>query len=147
MYPVMDKVSPQRERELRAEWKRDYKSLGKKYPRLPTIGLVELSVITVPAWARKKAVKGLTITETSVWLRRINARELMREDQRSGGIPQVTWTSCRPCRICKRTLIGLEAEHRFFLDLRMTGEWTTCGPDCAPLEHERLSRRGRKATV
>ena len=138
MYPALDHVSPRRERQLRREWKAKYKALGLKYPRLPTIGFVETTAIKIPEWAFAKRIKGLTETDNSIWLRRILARELMREDEDAGGTPRVTWTSWKVCRICRRNLLGPEAENRFFLDLRITGEWTCCGPDCQDIERARL---------
>lgn len=131
---------------MRREWKKRYKDLGLKYPRLPTIGFVEVTAITIPDWAWAKRIKGLTDTKMSIWLRRILARELMREDEAAGGTPKVTWTSMRKCRICRRVLIGAEAENRFFLDLKVTGEWTACGPDCVQLEAVRLQSQQQRKT-
>jgi hypothetical protein len=149
-YPVLDYVSPRRERQLRREWKAAYKARGMKYPRLPTVGFVEVTAIRIPEWAWAKRIKGLTDTNKSIWLRRILARELMREDEDAGGTPRVTWTSMRKCRICRRVLLGPEAENRFMLDLKFTGEWTACGPECLELEASRieskqqLNRQGKR---
>lgn len=123
---------------MRREWKAAYKARGMKYPRIPTIGFVELDVITVPEWAWAKRIKGLTDTRKNIWLRRILARELMREDEAAGGTPKVTWTSTRRCRICRRVLLGVDAENRFLLDLKMCGEWTTCSPECVEIEASRI---------
>lgn len=148
MYPPLDYVSRHRERELRRQWKREHRARGMTYPKLATIGMVALTAITIPAEMRAKRIKGLTVTDTSIWLRRMAARELMTLDEQAGGQPRVTWTNYRPCWICKRPLIGLEADHRFRLDLKFEGFRIPCSPECPELERVRLdSKRRKRLTV
>lgn len=99
-------------------------------PRLRTIGLVELDVLVVPEWARRKAIPGLTLTGASVWLGRIAARALERMDREAGGEPKLTLSAYRPCKVCGRPLLGEEAEARWELDKKFQGESKPCGPGC-----------------
>lgn len=137
--PYQSPVSMERGR--RREGRRIAKAQGKKYPRLRTIVLVELDVITCPEWAWHKAVKGLTRTDKSIWLRRILARTLAREDEDAGGQPKLTFTQYRPCNICKRALLGVEAEHRWSLDRKFEGARIPCSPECTEIEFSRLQSR------
>lgn len=118
------------------------KARGQATPRLRMVALVELDAIEVPAWARRKAVPGLTVTETSVWLGRIAARMLEREDQRAGGSPRLTMTGYRPCRLCGRARLGADAEYRLELDRQYGGASMPCGPECSELQAARKARRG-----
>ena len=143
-YPPLDHVSPREERRLRREWKAEYKARGMQYPRLHTLGFVELDRIKVPEWAWYKRIKGLTADDKHIWLRRILARELFREDQDAGGHPKITFAPYRPCKICKRPLIGPEAEQRFLLDLTYAGKYSICGPDCVETERIMLEAKAAK---
>lgn len=134
MNPPLQHCTARRERQLRKQWRREYKERGEKYPKLATIGLVELDAITCPEWAWFKAVPGLTRTDKIIWLRRILARHLVREDQDAGGNPKITFTYYRPCKICKRPLIGPDAENRWNLDRRWEGWRIPCAPDCVECE-------------
>lgn len=132
----------QRSRIWRREEDREFaRNCGFKLPILKQIALVELDAIYVPAWARARAIKGLTITDSTVWLKRIAANRLCREDREAGGTPKLTIESYRRCNICKRVLLGPEAEARFDLDRRFEGQRITCGPDCAELEKARKKRK------
>lgn len=142
--PPIDGCTLQREREIRRAARRNYKARGAKFPRLATIGFVELDAIKVPEWAWFKAVPGLTRTDKSIWLRRILARELFREDQEAGGNPKITFTYWRPCKICKRSLVGPEAEHRWHLDRKWEGFRIPCGPDCIEIERANLESREKR---
>jgi hypothetical protein len=105
---------------------------GKAYATVWTIALVELDAIPVPAWAIRKAIRGLTITASSVWLRRQAAAYLVNLDEDVGGHPKVTPASFRRCGICQRALIGVEAEMRGEQDRKWMGEQVPCGPECLP---------------
>src|SRR5580698_799785 len=118
-----------RERQYRREARRTARSLGFRLPTLAQVALVELDAIYVPDWALKKAIRGLTVTNSSVWLRRIAANLLARIDREAGGTPKVTPTAYRRCPMCDRALLGVEAEQRFELDKKWTGNQTPCGPD------------------
>lgn len=107
------------------------------------MALVELDKIPVPQWARDKAIPGLTLTGNSVWLGRIAARALARLDQSVGGRPQLTFEVYRPCRICRRPLLGPAAEHRLELDRKFEGWRIPCGPECVEIETARKQRKGR----
>ena len=99
--------------------------------------MVELSALTVPEWARKKAIRGLTITDTKVWLGRIAANFLARLDREAGGVSRITLSEYRRCGICDRPLLGVEAVERFEQDRRFAGEFTKCGPDCVQRDRRR----------
>jgi hypothetical protein len=113
---------------------------------LAHIALVELDAIDVPGWARRKAIRGLSVERDKIWLRRIAANLLARLDIEAGGQPKVTPTEFRRCGICDRPLLGEEAQIRFDLDRRFEGHRIPCGPDCVELERIHLEqRRGRRA--
>lgn len=132
----------QRSRVWHREEDRDFaRKIGFKLPILKQIALVELDAIMVPDWARKKAIKGLTITNSSVWLRRIAANFLCRLDREAGGTPRLTVTDYRRCNNCKRVLLGPDAQARFELDRKYEGQRITCGPDCAELQKSRRKRK------
>lgn len=143
--PVWRWPANRRERAARKIDRERRAARGMATPRLRTVMLVELDAIPMPEWARRKAIQGLTLTESSVWLGRIAGRILEREDQRAGGSPRVTVERYRPCRVCKRPLLGLDAERRLELDRKWNGERIPCGPECAEIQAARLKRRGRAA--
>lgn len=123
-----------RERRWRKEDRAIAKAVGWRLPILVRVALVELDVIRVPDWARKKAIKGLTVTESSVWLRRIAANKLAQLDRECGGRPKVTPEDFRRCHLCDRPLLGSDAATRFDLDRKFEGHRIPCGPDCVALE-------------
>ncbi len=129
----------QRERAQRREVRNLFRQWHLKLPRLQTVFLVELDQIYVPAWARAKAVKGLTVTASTVWLKRIAATALAALDREAGGDPMLTRTSYRRCGICGRALLGAEAEARWELDKQSEGHRLPCGPDC--IELQKVKRR------
>lgn len=120
----------ERERLRRRIEKYEARALGRTWPKLTTILKVELDQIPMPNWAREKAIKGLTLTDSVVWLKRIAGRKLEALDRECGGNPRVTTTQYRPCPICRRPLIGEEAEARWELDKTFTGTQVPCGPTC-----------------
>lgn len=130
-----------RERYWRREEKKALRARGLKVPKLAQVGLVELAAISVPDWARSKAIRGLTLTETSIWLSRVPARRLIREDEAAGGKAKVAWTTYRRCKICQRPLLGLEAERRQQLDKKYEGERAICGPDCVEYEQANIAAK------
>lgn len=132
--PLPHQSLASKERYWRRQEKKALRARGLKVPKLTQVGLVELAAISVPEWARSKAIRGLTLTETSVWISRVPARRLMREDEAAGGKPKVAWTTYRRCKICQRPLLGLEAERRHQLDKRFEGARAICGPDCVEVE-------------
>lgn len=131
-----EKVARKLDRERRA-------ARGMATPRMRTILLVQLDAIAMPEWARRKAVKGLTVTETSIWLGRIAGRALERADRAAGGSPRVTPVGYRPCRVCKRPRLGLDAEHRLELDRKWNGDRIPCGPECAEIQAARARRKSK----
>jgi hypothetical protein len=138
----------QRDRQQRRQYKRNAKAWGIRVPKLRTVVLVETTAIPIPAWALKKAIPGLKPPAGGVWLGRIAGKLLADMDRQSGGRPKVTQTFYRPCRICGRGLIGVEAELRWEQDREWEASktveerWdpdsnhrgiqnpTPCGPDC-----------------
>lgn len=132
----------QRSRIWRREEDREFaRNCGFKLPLLKQIARVDVTAIRVPTWARDKAIKGLTLTDSTVWLRRQAANMLCKLDQEAGGDPKLTTTPYRRCQVCSRVLLGPEAEARFELDRKFEGQRITCGPACAELEKARKKRR------
>lgn len=145
--PPIEGRTPRQERRIRRVARQNYKARGQTFPRLATIGFVELTAIKVPEWAWAKKIPGLEDTDRSVWLRRILARELFREDEDAGGSPKITFTYWRPCKICKRSLIGPEAEHRWDLDRKWEGSRIPCSPDCCEVEASHIEFRQQLKTA
>lgn len=133
------------ERARRRELRKICREAGVKLARLQSIFLVELDRIYVPAWARAKAIKGLTVTNTTVWLKRIAATKLAELDREAGGNPRLTASVYRRCHMCQRALLGAEAEARFELDRMSEGHRLPCGPECIEFEKARKQRHGRAA--
>jgi hypothetical protein len=127
------------DRGARRRYRALARALGFKVPKLATVMLVEPSAIVVPAWARRKAIRGLGVHADKVWLGRMAGMKLVRLDCEGGGTPLVTTTVFRRCQICGRGLIGVEAEARWELDRQFVGDRIPCGPDCpsAALSHRR----------
>ena len=126
-----------RERNQRHADRRDRAARGLSTPKVHQIALVELDLITVPDWARQKAIKGLSITETSIWLRRIAANKLASLDIEAGGCPRLTPTAYRRCKQCGRPLLGVDAEGRLDLDRKFEGDRIPCGPECLEIINQR----------
>lgn len=139
--PLPHQSLASKERYWLREEKKALRARGLKVPKLAQVGLVELAAISVPDWARSKAIRGLTLTDTSIWLSRVPARRLMREDEAAGGKPKVAWTTYRRCKICQRPLLSLEAERRQQLDKRFEGERAICGPDCVEYEQANIAAK------
>ena len=140
--PIWQRTAEQRDRAARRLDRERRKARGLSTPRLRTILLVELDAISMPAWARRKAIRGLTITASTVWLGRIDGRVLERLDRQCGGHPKVTSERYRRCRVCKRPLLGLDAEHRLELDRRWAGDGTPCSQECVEIAAARQKRKG-----
>lgn len=95
------------------------------------ITLVEPSVIAMPEWARKRAVKGLPVEAGRVWLRRSDAIMLARLDREDGGRPTVLRVEYRQCPVCKRVLLGELAKARRMLEESYrTANQLPCSRDC-----------------
>lgn len=89
------------------------------------------SVIPIPDWARKEAVKGLSYDPYYVWLRKSAAWLLAKFDREDFGRPHVVRFEYRQCQICKSVLLGELAKARRMLDEScVTGNQLPCGPDC-----------------
>lgn len=112
-------------------------------PKLRMVAMVETTALAIPAWARAKAVKGLTGDAGRIWLGRIAANLLARLDREAGGSPRLTMTAYRQCKVCGRALLGVAAEHRLELDRRFEGERIPCSPDCVEVQAARQKRKGR----
>jgi hypothetical protein len=102
---------------------------------------VRITAIPMPEWVKERAIKGLSLTESFVWLRRRDARFLMRLDREAGGEPYATETEYRRCKICSRPLIGDAARMRRDLDeSSFTGRYKACGSDCIEAERDKRWR-------
>lgn len=130
-----------RERQQRREDRERTRCWRRTTPRLRMIALVEVTAIPMPTWAKAKAVPGLSVSPSSVWLGRIAANLLARIDREAGGEPRITPTVYRRCAICKRPLLGEQAEARFDLDRKFEGKRLPCGPDCVEVQAVRKRRR------
>lgn len=128
------------ERDIRREQRCRAHSMGRAYPHLRTIGQVIIPS-NIPEWAIAWALPGLTITNTSIWLTKKRARDLFKRATADGLSPQITYTPMRPCRICRRILLGLDAEHRWSLDRKYGGDGIPCDPACAELQWERIDAK------
>jgi len=131
-----------RDRRMRAMLRERLKRDGLTMPKLATIVRVDLDRIWVPAWAQAKAIRDLTVTQSSVWLGRIAANVLARIDREAGGKPVLTPTLYRRCPQCDRALLGDEAQARWEMDLSYTGRQLPCGPEC--IERARALKARKK---
>lgn len=95
------------------------------------IARIDVDAIAVPEWARRRAVRGLSGSETHVWLRRGDARALEHLDREAGGSPVVTEVEFRYCGVCGRPLIGEEAAARRLSDMGgRTADQLPCSGEC-----------------
>jgi hypothetical protein len=131
------------ERAGRRARRKLFRALGKPLPRVATIVRVRLGALAMPDWARRKAIKGLTLTEDTVWLRRIAGVYLARLDAEAGGEPEMTWAEYRRCTLCGRPLLDAEAELRAETDARFGGDQIPCSAECVELSKKK--RVWRKA--
>jgi len=129
-----------RERAERREARRIAKDRGNTYPHLRTIGHLEIKS-GIPEWCIAWAVPNLTLTNTSIWLGKKYARQLAWHCTKQRIPFRLTWTAWRPCKLCHRFLLGLDAEHRWELDRRYEGHRIPCGPDCLDIHWERIEAR------
>lgn len=128
-------------RRYRQERLEDMRVRGIRPARKVRILGVRITAIAMPGWVHGRHIKGLSFTESFVWLRRRDARYLLRLDREAGGEPYVTETEYRRCKICHRPLIGDAARMRRDLDeSSFTGRYKPCGSDCIEAE---LDRRWR----
>lgn len=118
-------------RRWRLERKRELRDRGIQPARLERILAVRITEIEMPAWAHERRIRGLSFDDTFVWLRRRDARYLMRLDYEAGGRPRWTETEFRRCPVCGRPLIGDDARMRRDLDEScVTGRQRPCGAEC-----------------
>ena len=92
---------------------------------------VRLTAIAMPGWAADRRIKGLSFSESFVWLKPRDARFLMARDRECGGEPRAAETEYRRCPVCSRPLIEDDARMRRALDEScQTGRQLPCGPEC-----------------
>lgn len=121
--------------ESRRHWRLDRKQelhwRGIPQARMQRIRGVRITAIPMPGWARERRIRGLSFTESFVWLWPRDARFLMRLDHEAGGSPYCAETEYRLCPVCTRPLIGDEARARRRLDESCaTGRQLPCGGEC-----------------
>lgn len=133
------------ERARRRAQRELFRSLGRPLPRVATIVQVRLDAIAMPDWARKKAIKGLTLTPDTVWLRRMAAVYLARLDAEAGGEPEMTWAEYRRCPMCGRPLLDADAAARAETDQRFGGDQIPCSIECVELSKRKGKRIFGKA--
>lgn len=128
-------------RRYRQERLEEMRVRGIKATRKVRILGVRITAILMPDWVAERRVKGLSFTGSFVWLRRRDARFLMRLDREAGGEPYATETEYRPCSVCNRPLIGDDARMRRDLDESCrTGRAKPCGSECIEAERDRRWR-------
>lgn len=118
-------------RRLRIERRGELRQRGITPNRVTRVYRVDLDKLTVPDWAARRAVKGLSGSRKHVWLRRWDAKRLEECEAQIGGLALLTETEYRKCPVCDRVLIGEDAEMRRRLNEScMTGTQLPCGGDC-----------------
>jgi hypothetical protein len=96
------------------------------------VALVRLKLLDLPAWSIAASIPGLGWDTQSVWLSRPDARRLARQERDSGGRAVVQVFEFRRCDVCRRPLVGAEAEERRrLIVLSPVARSRTCGPRCA----------------
>jgi hypothetical protein len=131
--------------ETRRQWRREHKEelrhRGIRVARVRRILAVRITAIPMPDWARARRIKGLSFSESFVWLTPRDARFLMRLDREAGGEPYAAETEYRRCPTCHRPLIDDAARMRRELDeSAVTGRMLPCGPECLDAEKDRRWR-------
>lgn len=87
---------------------------------------------TLPDWVEGVTIRGLGQLPGSVWLWQVDARRLIRQDRRAGGVPLVVKAELRHCPQCGRPLVGAEAAKRRLLnESGVQGYQLPCGAECA----------------
>lgn len=85
----------------------------------------------MPAWVTGRRIRGLTFTDSIVWLRPRDAKLLIEMDQENGGEATYAETEFRRCPVCNRPLLGDAAACRRRLDeSARTGRMKPCGSEC-----------------
>lgn len=131
-----------RRRALRAR-RAERAARGIKERRQRMVWRVEVTAIAVPAWARARALRGLTSGEAYLWLRRGDAKMLERLDREAGGEPMVIEAEFRRCKICWRPLLGDDAAARRAQELGgATADQLPCGPECYDASKDKRWRHG-----
>jgi hypothetical protein len=96
------------------------------------IALVRLTLLDIPSWSLAAAIPGLSVVADAIWLSRKDARKLAREERESGGRAIVQTFEFRRCEVCRRPLVGAEAEERRrLIILSPEARRRPCGPNCA----------------
>jgi hypothetical protein len=127
----MDRSNWDRRREWRKQRKEELKSRDVKLARKRWIWCVRITAIPMPAWCQKRRIKGLSFTDSLVWLKPRDAQFLIARDQECGGSPVFAETEYRKCPVCGRPLISEDAKLRRMLDESgMTGRQKPCGSEC-----------------
>lgn len=118
-------------RRKRRQRNRELRTLGRNVCRVRRVWKVTPTAITIPDWARQRAVRGLSESDDSVWLQRTDATILASIDRQSGGNPEMTECEFRRCEICWRPLLAEDAEARRGLtESAVTGNQKPCGAEC-----------------
>lgn len=129
-------------RKMRIERRHQLRLRGIKPNRVTMLYRVDVTAIKLPRWALDAAVPELSRSDRHVWLTRSNAKALEELDRQVGGDPKLTEVEYRRCPVCRRMLIGEDAElRRRMNESCMTGEQIPCDSEC--LARHRL--KGRRA--
>jgi hypothetical protein len=91
---------------------------------------VEPSAIAIPEWARSRAIRDFSISDSYVWLKRSDACVLIRLDREAGGIPRSIEVEYRLCPVCRTLNIAFDAEARRLLDESFLGRSKPCSTNC-----------------
>ena len=128
-------------RRYRQEKVEDRRNRGIKIARVQRIRGVRITAIPMPAWAAERRIKGLSFSDSFVWLMPSDARFLMRLDHEAGGDPHCAETEFRRCPVCNRPLIGDDARMRRDLDeSAQTGRQKPCGAECIAASRDKRWR-------
>lgn len=110
---------------------------GIKPTRRQWMTCVVVTAIEIPSWALERAHPKMSQSERHVWFAgrpRRPAKTLIGLDRDAGGDPEVVTVEWRPCPVCGRILLALEAEDRRKLDETRGGLQMPCGAECGSTE-------------
>lgn len=125
---------PRALRVERREKKRVMRKRGIKPARKLWITCVVVTAIEIPKWASYYSHRAFSRSKQHVWFKgrpRTHAKRLIAEDRAAGGEPEVTTVEYRRCPVCKRPMLGLEAEVRRRIDESwIQGRDVPCSGEC-----------------
>lgn len=129
------------DRKWRKAERRALLDRGIRPARVRRIFCVRLEGYAMPEWAGAERIAGLTWSETTVWLRRRQARYLAREAEEAGGRATLVEAEFRRCEVCHRPLLGEDAKaRRRQVETSVTARQLPCGASCYEAQRDRRWR-------